>query len=64
MAKKKDEFAVRMDGLGYPDYEVKPWEEGTPMLYIQDKLVCGWVYANQLSDEGLTLIIKERLACE
>jgi len=45
--------------LGYPDFEILPGEEEILMLYIEDHLICGVLYALSISDEQLKALVDE-----
>lgn len=49
----------KMTSLGYPDFAVMPGEDNVLMLYVQEHLICGALYALQMPDAQLKALIDE-----
>lgn len=60
MASEQEQaIASKLTQLGYPVFVVALGEDDVSMLYIQDRLICGVLYALSLSDEQLKALIDE-----
>lgn len=51
----------KLASLGYPTFEVLPGEDQILMLHIDGRLICGALYALEMSDEQLKTLIDETL---
>lgn len=58
---QEQELSEKMAGLEYPAFEVLPGEEEVLMLHVQDRLICGALYALSMPDEQLKALIDETL---
>ncbi len=52
----------KLSRLGYSNFEELPGEEDIPMLYIDDRLICGVEHALSLPDDALKALIDETVA--
>mgnify|MGYP001582815557 CR=1 FL=1 len=60
MATKQEKALTdKLTGLGYPDFQSLPGEDGILMLHINDQLICGVLYALSMPDEQLKALINE-----
>lgn len=59
---QEQEFADKLRRIGYPDFDVVPGEDDILMLHMQDKLICGALYALSMPDAELKALIDETVA--
>lgn len=57
----KQAIKAKLESLSYPDFEIKPGEDGIPMLYIESRLICSVYYALEMPDNKLHALIEETL---
>lgn len=49
----------KLKALDYPDFDVLPGEDNISMLYIDDHLICGALYALSMDGDALKVLIDE-----
>lgn len=60
-AEQEQALGEKMTRVGYPAFNVTPGEENVLMLYVQDRLISGALYALSMSDEQLKALIDETM---
>ena len=56
---QEQRLTERLTSLGYPSFEVLSGEDEVLMLHVQDRLICGVLYALEMSDEALKALLDE-----
>lgn len=59
LAEVEAELREKLTKLGYPDFEMKPGQEGVVMLHVQDRLICSVEYALDMLSQQLKSLIDE-----
>lgn len=61
---QEQELSEKMVRIGYPTFEVLPGMENVLMLHVQERLICGALYALSMPDEQLKSLIDETVAAK
>lgn len=60
-AEQEQELTDKLKRIGYPDFETSPGEDEVLMLYVQNHLIGGALYALSLPDDQLKALIDETM---